>query len=214
MGGRKDGAASPLFSNWRGKRNSGLRGTILELISRANSCSGRLCLFLFSVEDYRPVSPIPSLQTMKRPHPQRHRTLSPRTATTTPSTNTNCTLYLSPSPLSLQPVFTPLLLTWNPLCLSPNPDKIDLYLETLNTTTGVLTPVHEWTGVDFSSGMLATEFDPNWWGEGTGAGEVEAGLLMTGVGDPVWMSLGTPGPTFTITYNGSWVFFSRDEGEA
>lgn len=88
-------------------------------------------------------------------------------------TTSSCTIYTSPLSTSTLPVFTPLTLTWDPSCLSLSTSTIDLYLEVINNQS-TSTPVHEWTGIVYSSGKLETTFNPSWWNASTGAGEVNA----------------------------------------
>lgn len=118
-------------------------------------------------------------------------------------TTSSCTIYTSPLSTSTLPVFTPLTLTWDPSCLSLSTSTIDLYLEVINNQS-TSTPVHEWTGIVYSSGKLETTFNPSWWNASTGAGEVNAQLLIVATGSEIWETSAPVGPQFLITYNGSY----------
>lgn len=81
-----------------------------------------------------------------------------------------CTLYTYPASTDTVPVYEDITLTWDTSCLVMNDATIDLYLN-VEEAAG-LTAVHEWTGIEYSKGSLATQFNPGWWNASTGAGTV------------------------------------------
>ncbi|KAI5477043.1 hypothetical protein MNV49_006919 [Pseudohyphozyma bogoriensis] len=120
----------------------------------------------------------------------------------TPKLERRCTLYTSPTSTSTLPVFEQLDITWDPSCLSISSSEIDLYLN-VQSTAG-LQAVHEWTGVTYSAGKLSTQLNPGWWNASTGAGTVSAQFIITPSGSPIWDTSAPSGPSFSISYNGSY----------
>ncbi|GAA5881253.1 hypothetical protein JCM1840_000641 [Sporobolomyces johnsonii] len=126
-----------------------------------------------------------------------HRVLSPRA-----SCSSSSDLYSYPASTDTLPVYEDITLTWDPSCVSISSSSVDLYLS-VEEDSGLLA-VHEWTGVDYSAGKLATQFKPTWWNASTGAGSVQAQLALVPSGSPSWDTPAPSGPMFTISYNGSY----------
>ena len=120
-------------------------------------------------------------------------------------------------------MYESLSITWDPSCLALSESSIDLYLN-IEEAAG-LTAVHEWTGIEFSSGALKTQLNPGWWNASTGAGQVSGQvsllphhpdrrrakivlgrttqLIITAHGSPIWDTVAPAGPLFSIAYNGT-----------
>lgn len=111
-----------------------------------------------------------------------------------------CSLYTYPLSATVLPVYNTLNLTWATACSSLGP-TVDLYLSVLEPDG--LQPVHEWTGITYSNGFLSTQLKPSWWNATTGAGQVQAQLVMTPSGSPIWDTSAPSGPLFSISYNGT-----------
>ncbi|KAL8283524.1 hypothetical protein RQP46_005627 [Phenoliferia psychrophenolica] len=128
--------------------------------------------------------------------------LAKRTRTTPLATRAACSFFTYPLATDTLPVYEDLSITWDPTCISISSPTIDLYLN-VKEETG-LTAVHEWTGIQYSAGTLATQLKPVWWNASTGAGEVSGQLIITARGSPIWDTVAPAGPLFSITYNGTY----------
>lgn len=103
-------------------------------------------------------------------------------------------MYISPVAGATVSSSNPLNITWNPTCVDPTNNKVDIYMYAPSSAN---TRVHLWSNVPAQPATFVTEIMPKWW---MATPTVALQLAVVPAGAPPFMASMPAGPIFTATY--------------
>jgi hypothetical protein len=133
--------------------------------------------------------------TFRVGHAGAHKNKNHKTPSKRADPNASCStggFYTSPSNGATVPSMDPLVVSWDPTCLSTS--LADMYLFSPGSTSS---RIHVWRRVPFAPGTYTAQLMPRWW-NATAAQSLQLAIVPTDT--PPFMTQLPAGPVFTATY--------------
>lgn len=135
------------------------------------------------------------------PHAKALREKNQRSKRQASSASCGVGFYKSPASQTTLASSSPLVISWDTsadyaTCLG-SPSQIDIYLQSPQVSGG---KIQKFTPIPFSAGTYTRALDPKWWGD---LSNIQAQIIITATGTPIFANTIAAGPVFNLTYDGT-----------